>query len=79
MQFRRKALASPAWIERVSREDSKVCVRLTRNPIKNAAEYRQYYTWIACKRLNLIEHEHYIDKYGEDPPEILNWKWSNSK
>ena len=27
----------------------------------------------------LIEHKQYIDKHGEDMPEIRNWKWSNPK
>jgi len=27
----------------------------------------------------LIEHKQYIDKNGEDLPEIRNWKWSNPK
>jgi xylulose-5-phosphate/fructose-6-phosphate phosphoketolase len=27
----------------------------------------------------LIEHKQYIDKNGQDLPEIRNWKWSNPK
>jgi xylulose-5-phosphate/fructose-6-phosphate phosphoketolase len=27
----------------------------------------------------LIEHKQYINKYGVDMPEILNWKWKEVK
>ncbi|MEO6687455.1 MAG: phosphoketolase, partial [Dyadobacter sp.] len=27
----------------------------------------------------LIEHKLYVNQYGKDMPEILNWKWNSSK
>ncbi len=27
----------------------------------------------------LIEHKHYVSEHGKDMPEIINWKWNNSK
>ena len=30
-------------------------------------------------RDKLIEHKHYIAKYGDDMPEITGWRWGHSR
>ncbi len=42
------------------------CLKLT----SQAAYVKQFL------RDKLLNHKEYIQKYGEDMPEIRNWKWS---
>jgi hypothetical protein len=57
----KKVLISPAWIERVSWSESKVCVGLTRAAIRNAPEYFE------TRRITREYENRLFIHYGEPP------------
>ena len=58
--------------EKMNKPDKPLSPDLLRkmNAYWRAAYAKQFY------RDKLLDHKTYIDKHGEDLPEIRNWKWS---